>query len=465
MKTFKEVTEYFHYNTPITFLFTLFAQVFTAGTEPTQQSLMLLVSSFFYLNNCPSVKYMYDHFIGQYFGGSLSSQYYTLNESDLFVDDWPLNLVDVIFNSNFVAIEYPIFLIIDDTLVEKIGDKFQFKGKLYDHTAKNGSNYLYGHCFVSLVIMVPMIFEGKVHYVRIPLMHRMWVKEDGVSKIKMASEMILKVKNKIDRCCKCQLCVLCDSWYPKKEILELHTKHHLPVICGARNDTALFNLPSEPEPGKRGRKPLRGEILPKNLNDVFTFREVKGYNYLIGHRQVLTNIFGTTVCTAYATKSKETGVINLFLATNDLDLSNFDLALIENPEGKALIEANIVYIAFAIYKFRWNIETCYLEQKAYWGFCDYKLRSQRGIEALISLQTLAYAIMSIIPYLSKSYSALEPLSIQERRYRVGELIREILILNCFEDHLESLGNCIGSIRRCQGYVDQLNFASHNESNQ
>ena len=39
---------------------------------------------------------------------------------------------------------------IDDTMAEKSGEKFEYCPKLFDHAAHNGSNYLDGHCFVSL---------------------------------------------------------------------------------------------------------------------------------------------------------------------------------------------------------------------------------------------------------------------------------------------------------------------------
>lgn len=48
-----------------------------------------------------------------------------------------------------------ISLSIDDTLVEKQGTKFSARSKLFDHAAHNGSHYLDGHCFVSVMLHVP----------------------------------------------------------------------------------------------------------------------------------------------------------------------------------------------------------------------------------------------------------------------------------------------------------------------
>ena len=35
-----------------------------------------------------------------------------------------------------------------------------------------------------------------------------------------------------------------------------------------------------------------------------------------------------------------------------------------------------------LYSFHWNIETSYYEQKTFWSFCSYMVRSCKGIEML-----------------------------------------------------------------------------------
>jgi len=48
----------------------------------------------------------------------------------------------------------PVFLCVDDTMAGKFGTKFEDVSKLFDHAAHNGSNYLNGHCFVSIMLCV-----------------------------------------------------------------------------------------------------------------------------------------------------------------------------------------------------------------------------------------------------------------------------------------------------------------------
>ena len=50
----------------------------------------------------------------------------------------------------------PIFLCVDDTMVAKAGTRFENVSKLFDHAAHNGSNYLNGHCFVSIMLCTPV---------------------------------------------------------------------------------------------------------------------------------------------------------------------------------------------------------------------------------------------------------------------------------------------------------------------
>ena len=79
-----------------------------------------------------------------------------------------------------------VFLSIDDTLVEKYGTKFQARSNLFDHAAHNGSNYLKGHCFVSLMLHVPLKSADGITYLSVPLGYRLWTKE--LSKLELAAD-------------------------------------------------------------------------------------------------------------------------------------------------------------------------------------------------------------------------------------------------------------------------------------
>ena len=81
----------------------------------------------------------------------------------------------------------PLFLCIDDTMVSKFGKKFKDVSKRFDHAAHNASNYLNGHCFVSLMLCMPVGGRDKISYLAVPLGYRMWQKKE--SKLELVSAM------------------------------------------------------------------------------------------------------------------------------------------------------------------------------------------------------------------------------------------------------------------------------------
>ena len=53
-------------------------------------------------------------------------------------------------------------------MISKFGRKFEDVSKLFDHAAHNGSNYLNGHCFVSLMLCVPIWSNRRIAYLAVP---------------------------------------------------------------------------------------------------------------------------------------------------------------------------------------------------------------------------------------------------------------------------------------------------------
>ncbi len=103
-------------------------------------------------------------------------------------------------------------LSIDDTMVEKEGEKFELRSELFDHDAHNGSNYLNGHCMVSILLSFPVMAGGCIRYLSVPLGYRIWDKKQ--TKLEIAAEMIRHAMDCIGRAR--QVFLLCDSWYPKR---------------------------------------------------------------------------------------------------------------------------------------------------------------------------------------------------------------------------------------------------------
>ena len=410
-----------------------FSEIFTNETEPTRKHLTNLMMSVIALNGFQSVKYNYEHFIQDVSEFKLKSYYYTLNESKLNIDDWLLTMVHTAVSLIPDCLkEQPVIFSMDDTMAEKTGEHFEYCSVLFDHAAHNGSSYLNGHCFVSLMISVPVMENGKTRYLSVPVGYRMWTKEE--SKLKIAAELIKLAMKAIGTEKKVLLC--CDSWYPKAEITQLPEEfENLDIICNVRSDTVLYELPPE-RTGKKGRPRIRGERI--SLND-FTLQEVKETGMCAGAKTVMTNLFKKRPVTAIVTESKS-GSRRLFLCTASSESLHFDTNC--SGVGKAVhyAETDISFLPLTIYALRWHIETAYYEQKKFWSLGDYMLRSKDGIECLLNLLTILYSMMSLLPFLDSYFSFLSGKSSQQSRFLLSYQIQQDLFFDAFVRQLKHIKN-------------------------
>ena len=408
-----------------------FFEIFSSESTPTKEHLFDLLMSVLCLNGFSSVNYNFEHFVQYISNHKLKSYYFTLNESKIDLSQWMKNIIRIALSLiPEKLLDHLIILSIDDTMVEKYGEHFENRKKLFDHAKHNGSNYLYGHCFVSIMLSIPVFDQGKVRYLSFPIGYRMWTKEQ--SKLAMAADMVREVMEIIGS--ERNVCLCCDSWYPKAEITELPQQYeNLALICNVRHDTVLYALPPA-KTGKKGRPKVKGKKLSF---DDFTFSPVEGTDYSVGHRQVITNLFGKKPVHAIVTKSKN-GSQRLFICTKDPHQLNF--AFDSSALGKAsfFAKAGIDFLPLTIYAMRWSIEVAYYEQKKFWALGNYMLRSKIGIERLTNLLTLLYSFMTVLPFYDKTFSVLSHNSPQQSRFVIGMTVWHELFLTAFDT------NCISS---------------------
>lgn len=55
---------------------------------------------------------------------------------------------------------------------------------------------------------------------------------------------------------------------------------------------------------------------------------------------------------------------------------------------------------------RLYVETSYYEQKTFWSFCNYMVRSCKGIEMLVNLINISYCAMKILPYQKSNWTSI-----------------------------------------------------------
>ena len=78
---------------------------------------------------------------------------------------------------------------------------------------------------------------------------------------------------------------------------------------------------------------------------------------------------------------------------------------------------------------RLSVETSYYEQKAFWSFCNYMVRSCKVIEMLVNLINISYCAMKILSYQNEHFSEYRTKSVQEFRFELSKGIRFVIINN------------------------------------
>ena len=98
-----------------------------------------------------------------------------------------------------------------------------------------------------------------------------------------------------------------------------------------------------------------------------------------------------------------------------------------------------LHLSFLLFcdSFRWKIEISYYEQKTFWSFCDYMVRSRKGIEMLVNLINISYCAMKILPYQDKYFSKYRTKSVQEFRFELSQEIRKQIFFANFVKNIET----------------------------
>ena len=172
-----------------------------------------------------------------------------------------------------------------------------------------------------------------------------------------------------------QVILLCDSWYPKGEVIATVKQYpNLDPIAAVRWDTALYNLPPAPT-GKRGRPRKYGDPI-----DINSLRYEKVGDYHVATKQVLTNLFETqpVEVTVTTTNIETFDSIKVFISTiTGQDIKIFKEHEVEGIDNKP---QTIQYLPYFTYSLRWGIEVIFYEHKFFWSFGNYMVRNQQAIE-------------------------------------------------------------------------------------
>jgi len=395
-------------------------------TKPSGHKLFLLLLALLSIQAVTSIAHIYKWFLAPLGKLSQNAYYYLLTYTQLPLDKFAevtIRKAIEIIDENLTKL--PVLLLLDDTLQAKFGTKFECYSKMFDHAKHNGSSYLSGHCFVALAVCVPVTIGNAVKYLTVPIRFRL--KGEDENKLTIASEMIrdtMKTLAKIPT-----VILLCDSWYPKGEVLETVSLYeNLELIANVRIDTVIYDLPQNI--GKRGRPAKKGKKLC--VHNDFDFAEFG--KYFIAARTVITNLFENPVyMTVTAANLDNRKGCRLFLST----IAPQKLYAMFSTHEQAANDDYAWLLPLKLYSLRWNIEVMFYELKTFWSFGNYMLRSKNGIENFVNLLSVSYACVRLIPFEDSFFVDFSEFSTQTTKYAFGEAIRKELFFTLFVDFLET----------------------------
>ena len=414
-------------------LYRYFYVYFETFSVPTIETLFLLVLSILVLESADSIRFLYQHFLSGITEKSLNAFYYACSYAKVDYSGFMNVTASMVLKLIPKSLKpQPVFLCIDDTMVSKFGKKFEHVSKLFDHAAHNGSNYLNGHCFVSIMLCVPVWKNHQCVYMSIPLGYRMWQKD--ISKLELAADMVRKVMPTLSSIR--NVILLCDSWYAKKNLLCIVDEYeNLDIICNARNDSVIYDLAPQ-KTGKRGRPAKHGKRL--SIEEDFSLSVEKIGDYYMGVRRVLSNLFGKREVLAFVTSTGNAGSSRrLFFSTVFPEQISMFCAWQEKSPLNQTCRETMKYIPLFLYGFRWNIEVSYYEQKTFWSLCSYMVRSRKGIEMLVNLINISYCAMKILPYQDVAFKEYQDKTVQEFRFALSSQIREQVFYAHFVKKIEN----------------------------
>lgn len=397
-----------------------------------------------YIQEIRSIKLIYDKFIKKYWNICLNRFYYFLSEKNFNISELAIATLNICLKliPNELKNHITIYLIIDDTLQSKFGTKFECYSKMFDHTNKNGSSYLNGHCFVSLAIAIPILYNQQFHYIKIPIEYRLYDKT--ISKLELAASMVSSIAPSLSEY---QVIITCDSWYTKAPFLnEVKRFKNIDVIGALRSDTAMFDINIEPRSGKRGRPRKKGAKI-----DYHKLKYNEEGKFYIAHTKAKVNITSDIVyITVTTTDIDKFSSVRLYMSTiNPDNIKSFDN--ISNKDGKELKKTT-----FNIYRIRWNIEVIFYQQKTFWSFGNYMVRSRVAIEKYVNLLGVTYSLCILLPFTNSDLSQYKFESPQEIKYYLSECIIKELIF----DRLLKILQLTKNISTVKDVINLL--ASHDE---
>ena len=387
------------------------------------QKFLIIICSILAVQEIRSIRFIYEKFIKKYFEGCLNSFYYFLADDSLDLSKMAIMTLSKALTliAPHIRDKVTIYLIVDDTLQPKFGKCFECCSTLFDHADHSGRPYKNGHCFVSLALALPLLIHNRIRYINIPIGCKLYDKSK--TKLELAAELIEEVAPVLE---KYQVIVLCDAWYTKKPFLSrILAFDFIHFIGAARVDTVTYELPPPPT-GKKGRPRKKGDRIDYKKLDYST----KGISENLFQVTVscLTNLTERVVYATYTTNDR-TSFSSVRLYISSIPPESIRSFAVDTPDGLDLEGKPKLSNVFSIYRMRWSIEVMFYQQKTFWSFGKYMVRSKMAIEKYAHLVGVTYTLTILLPFINSNFSKYQFQSPQEIKYILGAKLHEELIID------------------------------------
>ena len=276
--------------------------------------------------------------------------------------------------------EEPVWLLIDDTLERRRGDRIKYKGWFRD-PVRSSSRFVVralGLRWVVMAILVPVPWSKRrwaLPFMSVPALGPKTSAALGKvhrSRVQWAVLMIQRVRRWLPER---SLILVGDGDYAAKELIECCQQFQRPVqlVSTLRLDAALYDFPVPPPPGRAGPKAQKGQVQPKLIQRLFRIDTP--------WQQLSVPWYGGQ------TKTIQIATATALWWPRRLKLLPIRWVLVICPDNSfkpaAFFCSNLTIppeLIITWFVGRWNLEVTFQEVRTYLGFETQRQWSDRAIE-------------------------------------------------------------------------------------
>jgi hypothetical protein len=290
--------------------------------------------------------------------------------------------------------DWPILVVVDETLERRKGKKIKAKGLYRDavrSTKKTGLVKSFGLKWECMMLIVPL-----------PWCKRPWAlpfltvlapsqkaNEQAGRRHKTSLEWTRQMVKLVSRWIRRSWILIGDGTYACIELAHTCTKSQVTLVSRLRLDAQLFEFPIyQPRPGVRGRKPIKGKRirLAAFLNDPNKQWQDSTLTWYGAEEKIISYL--TLECLWYNSRSKPV-TVRVVLVTNP---DNKHTAEVFFSTNTSLSPEQII----RYYVLRWNIEVTFEETRAHLGFETQRQWSDKAIARSTPLLMALFSLIALV---------------------------------------------------------------------